>query len=95
MATVSIVTNAPIEHIYYEGSLSAREIQRHRKSHSVSVSESILYLVFRYLKVPTVVPKYRNTEFHSVFPALPDGHACFKTVFNPLVNFLKEVPVYA
>ena len=27
--------------------------------------------VFRYLKVPPVVPKYRNTEFHSVFPALP------------------------
>ena len=47
------------------------------------------------LKVPPIVPKYRNTEFHSVFPALPDGHACFKAVFNPLVNFLKEVPVYA
>ena len=33
---VSMVTDAPIGHIYYEDSLSAREIQRYLKSHSVS-----------------------------------------------------------
>ena len=72
---VSMVTDSPIGHIYCEDSLSAREIQRYRNKsfgiiRSVSVSVPILYLVFRYLKVPAVVPKYRNTEFYSVFPAL-------------------------
>ena len=42
--------------------------------HSVSVSVPILHSVFRYPKVPPVVPKYRNTEFHSVFPALITSH---------------------
>ena len=47
---VSMVTDAPIEHKYYEDSLSVREIQRHRKKSfgiilSVSVSVPILYSV--------------------------------------------------
>ena len=67
--------DAAIGHIYYEDSLLAREIQKYRKKsfgiiHSVSVPVPILYSVFRYLKVPPVVSKYRNTEFHSIFPAL-------------------------
>ena len=37
--------------------------------HSVSVWVPILYSVFRYLKVPPVVSKYPNIEFHWVFSA--------------------------
>ena len=72
---ISMVTDASIRHIYYEEFLSAREIQRYRKkpfgiTHLVYVSAPIMYAVMRHLKVPLVVPKYRNSEFHLAFRAL-------------------------
>ena len=72
--------------IYHEVFLSAREIQRYRIPipkgiiHSASVSVPMLYSVFRYLTVPPVASKYRNTEFHSVL-ALLICHVC-KHILN-------------
>ena len=68
--------------IYYEDSLPAREIQRYRKSHSVSpfgIDTDIVF-VFRYPEEPRVVgiPKYRSSfgipsSGHGPVPVIPPG----------------------
>ena len=64
-------------YVYYEDCLPAQEIQRYQKViryHPFGIGMGTdIVLDISVPEIPPVVPKYRNTEIHSVFPALVVG----------------------
>ena len=77
---VSMVTDAPVGHIYYEDSLSAREIQRYRKIiryHSIGIGIGIVTDIVFGISVPEVTTGSAEMSKYRISFGIPSSDGSF------------------